>query len=139
MATRAPPVSVSPPAERARMPSSGCSRSLIKKSFLIIIDCPAHFGKQLQRRALAAAAAAAKYRHVTLVFTPSDGPRSDMRVRKVGQQPSLPSGCWTSAHKHSERGPQMARNPFQGSSAARRRKTHTRKTNFRSLTRPFIH
>lgn len=68
-------------------------RPLIKMSFLVSVGCPARLGEQLQQRALAAAA---KYRHVTLVFTPSDGPRSDMRARKVGQQPSLPSGCWSS-------------------------------------------
>lgn len=75
-------------------------RPLIKMSFLIIVDRPVHFGKQLQRRGLAVAAAEAKYRHVTLVFSPVRWSRSDMRARKVGQQPSLPSGRWTTAHKH---------------------------------------
>lgn len=91
-------------------------RPLIKMPVLVSIGCPAHFGEQPQQRALAAAA---KYRHVTLVFTPSDGPRSDMRARKVGQQPSLPSRGWSSA-----RGPQMARKPFQGPSE----KTNTQQT-----------
>lgn len=126
-----------PPSESACRPQ--VAAALIKMSFLIIIDCPARFGKQLQRWALtAAAAAAAKYRHVTLVFSPVRWSRPDMRARKVGQQPSLPSGRWTTAHKHTQkhthRRPQMAGAPFQGSSATRRRKT-----NFQSLMVWFIH
>lgn len=97
-------------------------RPLIKMSVLVSIGCPAHFGEQAPRRALAAAA---KYRHVTLVFSPSDGPRSDMRARKVGQQPSLPSGGWSS-----ERGPQMAASL---SRVRRRRQTRSRQAKLRSL------
>lgn len=102
--------------------------ALIKMSFLIIIDCPVHFGKQLQRWALAVAVTPAKYRHVTLVFSPVRWSRSDMRARKVGQQPSLPSGRWTTAHTHihthTHIRPQMASAPFQGSSATGRKNTH---------------
>ena len=132
MVTRPPsrPRSRPPLSEPACRPQ--VATALIKMSFLIIIDCPAHFGKQLQCWALAAAATAAKYRHVTLVFSPVRWSRSDMRARKVGQQPSLPSGRWTTAHKHTHTythththtRPQMAGAPFQGSSATRR-KTHT--------------
>lgn len=93
-----PPVlSLAPPrCEPACRPQ--VATALIKMSFLIIIDCPVHFGKQLQRWALAAAPMLAKYRHVTLVFSPVRWSRSDMRAGKVGQQPSLPSGRWTTAH-----------------------------------------
>lgn len=104
--TRPPPVPASPlPSEPTCCPQVACP--LIKKSVLVIIGCLAHSGEQLQRRALAAAA---KYRHVTLVFTPSDGPRSDMRAKKVGQQP---------------KGLQMAREPAQGPPATTRRQTHS--------------
>lgn len=139
-----PPVlSLAPPrCEPACRPQ--VATALIKMSFLIIIDCPVHFGKQLQRWALAAAPMLAKYRHVTLVFSPVRWSRSDMRAGKVGQQPSLPSGRWTTAHTYTHKHtnthtrPQMASAPFQGSSATGRENTQE-KQNLQSLTVWFIH
>ena len=154
MVTRPPsrPRSRPPLSEPACRPQ--VATALIKMSFLIIIDCPAHFGKQLQCWALAAAATAAKYRHVTLVFSPVRWSRSDMRARKVGQQPSLPSGRWTTAHKHTHTYTHThthktadGRCPIPGFISHKKKNTHThthththtRKTNFQSLMVWFIH
>ena len=82
-----------------------------------------HFGKQLQCWVLAVAAATAKYRHVTLVFSPVRWSQSDMRARKWGSSRVSPMDAGPQlehTHTHTfntHTRPQMAGAPFQGPSA----------------------
>lgn len=126
MVTRPPPVSPLTPCRASPHAVPRLQQPLIKMSFLIIIGCPAHFGKQLQRCALAVVAAAAKYRHVTLVFSPVRWSLVGHESRESGAAAESPQ--WTLDHcsqTHSERNAD-GRQPIPGS-ISHKKKNNTHK------------